>query len=158
LPFNQFMKFLLKIPVGVRLLITVLIILAAGAGIYWYVATDTFADTSNRRAAFKVSAQEFIVEFNTNDTAANKKYTDKIVTVSGRVAAVEPADTTVNIKFIDSTSGSYAIFAFQEQHLAEAKAVKPGDSISIKGSCSGGIFSSILGYHSISFKRCAINK
>lgn len=152
------MKFFLKLSVGVRLLITVLILLAAGAGIYWYVATDTFADTSNRKSAFTVSAQDFIAEFNSNDTAANKKYTDKIVTVSGRVSAVEPADTTVNIKFIDSTSGSYAIFAFQEQHLGEAKAVKPGDSISIKGSCSGGIYSMILGYHSISFKRCALTK
>ena len=90
--------------------------------------------------------------------SVTKKYTDKIVTVTGRVSAVEAADTTVNIKFTDSTTGSYAIFAFQEQHLNEAKTVKPGDSISIKGSCSGGIYSMILGYHSISFKRCALTK
>lgn len=152
------MKFFLKLSVGVRLLITILVLLAAGAGIYWYVATDTFADTSDRKSAFTVKAADFISEFNTNDTAANKKYTDKIVTVSGRVSAVEAADTTVNIKFVDSTSGSYAIFAFQEQHLNEAKTVKPGDSISIKGSCSGGIYSMILGLHSISFKRCALTK
>lgn len=152
------MKFFLNLSVGWRLFLTILLLLAAGGGIYWYVATDTFADTSNRKAAFTVKAADFINEFNTNDTAANKKYTDKIVTVSGRVSAVEAADTTVNIKFTDSTTGSYAIFAFQEQHLNEAKTVKPGDSISIKGSCSGGIYSMILGYHSISFKRCALTK
>ena len=64
----------------------------------------------------------------------------------------------MNIKFVDTTSGSYAIFAFQEQHIAETKTVKVGDSVSIKGSCSGGILSEILGTESITFKRCTLNK
>ena len=81
-----------------------------------------------------------------------------MITVSGTVSEIEPADTTVNIKFIDTTSGSYAIFAFQEQHIAEAKTLKVGDSVSIKGSCSGGVFSEILGTEFITFKRCAIVK
>ena len=41
---------------------------------------------------------------------------------------------------------------------AEAKMLKEGDSVSIKGSCSGGKYSSILDTESITFKRCAINK
>ena len=152
------MKFFTQLSAGKKLLITLGVFLSAGAVIYWYVSTQTFADTNERKAAFTVNAGTFIKEFDTNDTAANLKYTDQIVTVTGRVSAVEAADTTVNIKFIDSTSGSYAIFAFQQQHLGEAKGLKAGDSVEIKGSCSGGIFSSILGYHSISFKRCALNK
>ena len=126
--------------------------------IYWAVATDRFADTKNRKAAYAVNAFDFIREFQQNVIAANKKYADKIVTVTGRVSEVETADTTVNIKFTDSASGSYAIFAFQEQHLAEAKKLNPGDSISVKGSFSSGIFSEILGTISITFKRCALNK
>jgi hypothetical protein len=68
------------------------------------------------------------------------------------------ADTTANIKFIDTTTGSFAIFAFQQQHLDEAKSVKAGDSVSIKGSCSGGTYSEILGVEKIDFKRSALNK
>ena len=141
-----------------KLLIGFVVLAAIGAGIYWYVATDKFADTKERKASFTVSAIDFIREFEKSDSAANKKYTDKIITVSGTVSEIEPADTTVNIKFIDTTSGSYAIFAFQEQHIAEAKTLKVGDSISIKGSCSGGVFSEILGTEFISFKRCALVK
>ena len=129
-----------------------LIVLLAGAGIYWYVANETFADTIKRKSAFTVNALDFIKEFQLNDSAANSKYADKIIT------EIEAADTTVNIKFIDTTTGSYAIFAFQQQHLPEAKTLKVGDMVSIKGSCSGGIRSEILGTEVIAFKRCALNK
>jgi hypothetical protein len=44
--------------------------------------------------------------------------------VKGIVTATEPADTTMNIKMSDTTTGSYLIFAFQEQHMAEAKKLK----------------------------------
>src|SRR5512147_2624430 len=98
-----------------KILVSALIVLLAGAGIYWYVANETFADTIKRKSAFTVNALDFIKEFQLNDSAANGKYADKIITVNGRVSEIETADTTVNIKFIDTTSGSYAIFAFQQQ-------------------------------------------
>ena len=141
-----------------RFLIGAIILLLAGGAIYWYVATEKFADTADRKAAYTVNALDFIREFQQNDSAANEKYADRIVTVSGIVSEVEAADTTINIKFIEPVSGSYAIFAFQEQHLNEARAIKAGDHIAIKGSCSGGIYSEILGTQSITFKRCALTK
>jgi uncharacterized membrane protein len=142
-----------------RILWSVLALVVIGAGIYWYVATEKFADTNDRKAAYTVNAMDFIREFHANDSAANAKYRDQIITVNGTVSAVEPADSaTMNIKFVDTTTGSYVIFAFQEQHVAEAKTVKEGDIVSIKGSCSGGTFSEILGVEKIDFKRSALNK
>jgi hypothetical protein len=141
-----------------RLLVIGLILVAIAAGIYWYVATEKFSDTKDTKATFTVNAMDFIKEFEKDDKAANKKYGDQIIVVNGRVAEVEPVDTTINIKFIDTTTSSYIIFAFQEQHLAEAKTVEVGDSVSIKGSCSGGIQSEILGNEAITFKRCTLNK
>ena len=55
------------------------------------------------------------------DSAANQKYKDKIITVNGRVSEIEAADTTMNIKIIDTASNSFIIFAFQEQYASEAK-------------------------------------
>ncbi|MBC7950019.1 MAG: hypothetical protein H7Y42_19195 [Chitinophagaceae bacterium] len=141
-----------------RLLIAVLILAVIFAGIYWYIATEKFADTKDRKAAYTVSAIEFMREFEENDSAANAKYADRIVTVNGRVSAIEAPDTTLNVKFINPATGSYVIFDFQQQHQAEARTVKVGDSISIKGSCSGGIFSEILETTAITFKRSTLNK
>jgi hypothetical protein len=128
------------------------------AGIYWIVVTEKFADTKKRKADYTVNAMDFVREFEGNISEANKKYTDKIITLNGRVSETEAADTTFNIKFINPSTASYAIFAFQQQHLEEARTVKAGDSISIKGSCSGSIYSEILKTTVISFKRATLNK
>jgi len=135
---------------------SIVVLVIAGAGIYWYVHTETFADTKDRKAAFTVNAHDFIREFIENGEAANARYTDQIVVVNGRVSETEMADTTMNIIMDEPNSGSFIIFAFQQQYLAEAKTVKVGDSLSIKGSCSGGIFSEILEVHKIDFKRSTL--
>lgn len=141
-----------------KLLLSGLVLILILAGIYWYVATEKFTATKDREAAFTVNAIDFIREFRKNDSAANAKYRDKIITLTGTVSALESPDTsTVNIKFIDTTTGDYAIFAFQEQYLSEAKSVKAGDKVSIKGSCSGSSFSSILDSYFIPFKRSTLN-
>jgi tRNA_anti-like len=141
-----------------RLLVIGLVLVAIAAGVYWYVATEKFSDTKDRKAAFTVNAIDFIREFEKNEGDANKKYKDKIITVNGRVSEIEAADTTMNIKIIDTANNSFIIFAFQEQHLSEPKTVKVGDTVSIKGSFSAGIFSQIMEVVKIDFKRSALNK
>lgn len=138
-------------------IITLIVLIAGGIGIY-FIFTEKFEDTGTQKAAFTITADELMREFQQNDSAANKKYAEKIILVNGTISETEAADTTINIKMIDSLTGSYIIFAFQEQHLQEAKQLKEGDMVSIKGSCSGGTYSKILETEYITFKRCAINK
>lgn len=133
------------------------ILLLAGIAVVWYIFTEKHTNTSEVEAAFSVSAMPLIQEFKTNEAASNKKYAEQIVAVTGKVTEIEQADTTVNIKMADST-GSYIIFAFQQQNMADAKSIKGGDEVTIKGSCSGGTFSEILEAEYISFKRCVLNK
>lgn len=135
-----------------------LLLFIGGAIAVWYIFTVKFTDTSKENAAFTINAIDLIKEFQLNDSLANKKYAEKIITVNGRVSELENADTTINIKMVDSLTSAYIIFAFQQQHLKEAKQLKEGDSVSIKGSCSGGTYSKILETEFISFKRCTVNK
>jgi len=123
---------------------------------YFYYATRTHEDTAGLTVDYTVEAIPFIKEFEKDYKAANKKYAEKIIAVKGIVTATEPADTTLNIKMADTTTGSYLIFAFQNQHMPEAKRVKEGDEVVIKGSCSDGVYSEILGTYFISFKRSTI--
>ena len=141
-----------------RVLIAVFILIGIGAAVYWYIATEKFADTKDREAAYTVNAIDFIREFRKDDSISNNKYRQKI-TINGRVSELESPDSaTVNIKLIDTTTGDYAIFAFQEQYLSEAKSIKVGDSVSVKGSCSGSIYSDLLDAYNIGFIRCTLNK
>ena len=141
-----------------RILIAGFLLLLGGGAAVWYIFNEKFEDTKEQKADFTVHAMDLLNEFQQADSTANKKYAEKIIVVNGRVTATEPADTTINIKMEDTLTGSYIIFAFQQQHLAEAKKIQAGDSISIKGSCSGGIYSNILETEFVTFKRCTLNK
>lgn len=134
------------------------ILLVIGGGIIWYLFTLKFEDTATQKSDFSVKATDFIKEFETADSVANAKYKDKIVSVNGTVSEVEAADTTVNLKMTDTTSGSYIIFSFQQQHMADAKKIKQGENVTIKGSFSAGVYSSILESETITFQRCAVQK
>ena len=131
-------------------------LLLIGVIVYFYFATRTHEDTANLKVDYNVEAIPFIKEFEKDPKTANKKYAEKIIAVKGIVTAAEPADTTMNIKIADTATGSYLIFAFQQQHMAEAKKVNVGDNVVIKGSCSDGVYSEILGNYFISFKRSTV--
>jgi len=114
--------------------------------------------TADVRSAYTVNGLEMIREFQANDSLANAKYKEQIITVNGRASEVEILnDSTVNIKISDTT-GSYLIFSFGDKEAVTVKEIKQGDSISVKGSCSGGEYSDILGVNFITFKRSIINK
>ena len=134
------------------------ILLLTGAAIYIYYATLKYDDTANIKAEYTVEAMPFLKEYEQDYKAANIKYAEKIIAVTGVVTETEPADTTINIKMADTTTGSYLIFDFQKLHLEEAKTLKPGDVATIKGSCSDGIYSQILGTYFVSFKRSTLVK
>lgn len=124
----------------------------------WFLFAQKFEDTKREKSVYTTNALDLIKEFRQNDSIANKKYAEKIMTVIGIVTEVESADTTVNIKMGDTTNGSYVIFAFQQQNVNDSRTIKEGDNVSIKGSCSGGAYSKILETEFITFKRCALNK
>lgn len=139
-------------------MITLIVLLLAGAAAIYYLFNLKHDDTADVKADYTVNAPAFIQEFQQDMAGANKKYSEKIIVVNGIVSAIEAADTTANIKITDTATGAYIIFAFQQQHLQEAKQMKAGDRVSIKGSCSNGAFSNILDTEYITFKRCAVNK
>jgi tRNA_anti-like len=123
-----------------------------------YIMGETHAATENVKADYTLNSADLIKEFITNDTATNIKYSEKILIVNGNTSAVEVlADSTSTIKFEDST-GSYIIFSLEKNQVEQVKNIKKGDAVSLKGVCSGSIFSEILGTTSISFKRATLNK
>ncbi|MEI9943681.1 MAG: hypothetical protein WDN26_05615 [Chitinophagaceae bacterium] len=143
----------------VLLIIGPLIAWGSFTAIYSHFENEEFSDTAHAKADYTISADGLIKEFLANDSAANAKYREKIISVEGNISAVEmPNDSTVNVKFVDTATGSYAIFPFVNEPAKEAKTLKEGQAVSIKGSCSGGVYSQILGTEFITFKRCVLNK
>lgn len=123
-----------------------------------YLENKTHDDTASVKSAYTITATALIDEFKANDTLANKKYADQFVTVEqAKISEVKIAsDSSATIE-IKNDAGDYIIFAFEGEAVKKVKEVKAGETISIKGSCSGGGLS-ILDVINIEFKRSIINK
>lgn len=80
-----------------------------------------------------------------------------MLVISGMVSQAEvQADSTVNIKFTDTTN-HFINISLDKSEYENTKNIKPGDMISVKGSCSGSSYSMILDSTSINFKRSTLN-
>ena len=122
------------------------------------IMKEIFESTADIKPDYTMPFADLLKEFVQNDSAANKKYMEKVLLVTGNVSAVElSADSTGTITFEDST-GSYAIFSLEKNQYEKVKNIKPGDAVSLKGSCSGSVYSDILNNTQISFKRSVLNK
>ena len=113
----------LRNPTVKKWLIALFVLLLAGAAVIGWLFNLKHEDTATIKAAYTIDANVFMKEFKQDLDKANKKYAEQIITVNGNVSEIEMADTTANIKMIDTASGAYIIFAFQQQHLGEARAL-----------------------------------
>ena len=121
------------------------------------VMNATHQTTDNLTADYTISATQMLQEFAQSDSLANTRYREKIIIVNGRASQVEKkTDSTSNIRF-DGADGSFIVFSLDKGQYAKVKNIQPGDSVSLKGSCSGSIHSEILGTTSISFQRSTIH-
>lgn len=119
---------------------------------------ETHDDTGNVKADYTVTASQLIHEFAVNDSVANKKYREKIVSVTGIASQVElQSDSTATIKFVDTTK-HYIIFSLDKTLFDRSRTLAAGQQVSLKGSCSGSSYSQILDSTSIEFKRTVFNK
>ena len=118
--------------------------------------SEKTAATHTLTADHTVEALAFIHEFVTADSASNAKYKGKVLLVNGIISELNATDSTATLSMADST-GSYVIFDFEKAQAPRVKTLKTGDPVSVKGLCSGSIYSDILGTQTISFKQAIIN-
>lgn len=143
------------------LLKVILIIL--GPAIAWFgfnflnnKLNGNHAATENVKSAYTVTATSLLSEFAANDTLADRKYTGKVITITGTVNEVEtPTDSTANLKMSDA-GGSYISFSFEKPDAASARAVKPGQQLSLKGYYGGSLYSDILESRVVNFNKSVI--
>ena len=142
--------------------ITWLLILVAAVFGGWYVYTEytrTNKDLAKVKADVKISAAGFIKEYETNDSAANKKYLGKIIETTGLLKEVKKDESGYYTIVLGSDSGLSAIrCSMDTNHQQDAALLKTGTSVTMRGACTGfnkdemGLGSDII------LNRCAIIK
>lgn len=103
-------------------------------------------DTAERKADYSMTAEQVIGAFAAGEKAANTKYLDKVLEISGTVKSVEHDEKgqfTVSIG--DPVAMSSVRCSMDSLHNQEAAGLQPGTSIIIKGICTGYNADELLG-------------
>lgn len=128
-----------------KLLIAVAIIGAIAAYFVWANFLKTAPSMRKLDAAYQVEAVAFYNEFDSDETAANAKYLNKIVQVSGVVAKIEASEGSKPIISL-KTDGFGVINCTMESDLdkEELAKIQVNSTIVIKAECIGMLLDVLL--------------
>ena len=116
-----------------NILITLLLVVLSVAAIGYYLYNKGPVDVKNS-SAIKIYATELYEQFNTDSTRALKKYSGKIVQVTGVIDALslnQKKETVVTLK--TNTNGAFVNCTMEEI----LNNININAKINIKGICSG---------------------
>ncbi len=119
----------------IKKIIGLVIIVGLLGAIFGYQQFSKKLDnTADLKSEISLSAQELFTEFEKDESAANKTFLDKIVTVNGIVSSTKVEDGKTNI-YLETEDMLANIFCQMESPLKIIP--KEGDKVTIKGVCTG---------------------
>jgi hypothetical protein len=122
-----------------------ILMVAAIMAIYAYREYNRgLPDTHHLEPAFKLDEAEFVRQFEADESKANTRFADKTISVQGIVGAVHVTDSSTSIYLNDGSSMASVMCQFEKKNIGEAKNLKRGDHVTIKGICSGYLMDVIL--------------
>lgn len=128
----------------------ILSIIAFGlAGGGWYAYTEytrKVKDLTKVKADMGMTASSLIQAFETNEQKANADYLDKVISVSGKVKAVEKNDQG-HFSVILGEEGSLSSVrcSMDSAHQQDVVSLTKGSPVTLKGACTGFNSDELLG-------------
>jgi tRNA_anti-like len=96
------------------------------------------ADIKSEKADLSITAVELLQRYNKNSAAADSAFVDKIVEVSGSIKQIEQtSDSSATIYLGVASLENNVSCLLQASETAKAKNFKQGDSVSLRGVCTG---------------------
>lgn len=135
------------------LIVLVLIIVLGFYGYREYMRGNK--DLQEVAAQVTISAPELIKAFETDSAGANRSYLGKIIAVNGTVKSVEKEEGGATIILGEPGTLSSVRCSMDSAHLDQVAAVKEGQSITVKGACTGFNQDELLG-SDVVLNRCVL--
>lgn len=139
--------------------IAVSLIIIVVLGLYFYKEYNrTNKDTAGLRPDFTIAASSILKDFETDDSSAAKKYTDKIILTEGIVKDILKDDLGFySVMLGDTTSLSSVKCSMDSAYNFAVLGLQKGANATVKGVCAGFNADELLGSDVI-LVRCVIDK
>jgi hypothetical protein len=132
-----------------KILITFLIIIAIVAlifiGGYLYIRYMPDKSITKQAVNFSLTAYNLAEEYENNPSASDRKFIDRLIEVKGTISEIS-TDQNNSVVFIlhDNGSSTGVLCTLNEKETKKVKRYKIGDTITLKGICSGMLFEVVL--------------
>ncbi|OQP59028.1 OB-fold protein [Niastella populi] len=120
-----------------KIILAVLVLALAAAGYGWYQYQKAPPDIRQEKGDIEIAAVELLKAFQQDETAANIKYVEKVLIVSGTVTGVQTTSSgqaTVYLQTDDMLAAVTCSFYKDDEGI---KNIKTGSAARIKGVCTG---------------------
>lgn len=125
-----------------KIIISIVLILMLTIGWGFYLYFKPRASIVGTKADVSLPAASLYTEFESAEDSATKKYTDKILEINGSIQELIKTDTTLNIILNGGMLGGINCNMYRPN--SETMSLKKGDSVLIKGRCTGFLADVIL--------------
>lgn len=128
-----------------KFLLGLLLLGVAGAGYGYYLYNKKPADIRKETARFELTAAVLVADYSKDETAADKKYLDKVIAVKGAVSDIKTDTSGQATVFLDSGDPMAAVTcSFYADEAPSVKALQKGSTVIIKGKCTGKLMDVVL--------------
>ncbi len=136
-----------------KILYGLMLMTFTAAGYGFYLFNKKPADIRTVPYKYELTASKLVDDFNKDETAAGKKYVDKVIAVKGKVSEVKLEPSTGHASVIlDSGDPMAAVTcSFYDDEAGSLKEIKQGEAIVVKGRCTGKLMDVVL-------NKCSIEK
>ena len=121
-------------------------VLAIGAAVVAYLIYNKPHQNMDRATAdIQITASELLSAFEADESAANAKFLDKIVAVTGEVRETSTTEEGVTTIVLDTGSAMSGIVCELDTLTEHPKTdFQPGETITVKGVCTGMLMDVVL--------------
>jgi len=130
------------------IIVGLVVAIVVAIGVYLYVFHKPARTAASEEATFSVTTSNLLSEFEADENAANAKYLEKVIKVSGVVSSVTENDAAIIVYLAEPESTSGVSCSFLKSDLDKSK-IAVGDKVFIKGICAGYLMDVML-------NRCAL--
>lgn len=127
------------------ILLGLLIAVLCGGTFGYYLYNKPHDDMSSKKPDFELSAAELFADYEGDENAANTKYLDKVVQVSGIVQDVKTNDEGITSVTIESGDLMFGVICQLDQFSEhERTTFEIGEQVVFKGLCTGKLMDVVL--------------
>jgi hypothetical protein len=111
----------------------------AGLGVFYWAFNKPHRDVAAEKAEFTIEAKAFFAEFQQDENAANSKYNDKVVEVSGSLFGVNPDEKGFSLILENEMEGVTCVLdsAYSAENSQKILGLSVGAPVKLKGRCVG---------------------